>query len=942
MTRQQALLPRSSDLGAHFHRSDLQVHTPRDGAWKGQKAVSQAERAAYAKQFVAACREKGLHAVAITDHHDLLFAPIIRAAAQAECDEQGQLLPKEDRLVVFPGVELTLALGRQALLILDADFPEDRLPQVLHALAITPHDPDQGTLPDVQALEHIHSLAELHQKLNEHQWLRDRYIVLPNASDSGHKTIMRKGMQAEYKEMPCVGGYLDGALDKVGQGNKRIFAGDDAAWGNKRLAVFQTSDSRNATFEDLGRHSTWAKWTEPTAEALRQACLGQESRLSHDQPEMPTVFVSRIVVTNSKFLGPIDLHLNTQYNAIIGGRGTGKSTILDYMRWGLCDQAAQAEDDDLANPSLRRERLIENTLRSVEGQVEIHFSINEIQHVVRRSAATGEILLKVGGEDFVKSREEDIRTLLPVHAYSQKQLSSVALRVDELMRFVTSPIQRSLDTVDQQVTELAGKFRENYARLQRARDLEASEKKQRLAEKSFAEQAANLRNALTDLSPDDRAVLDAKPGVDRVREADRAAAQDLREVGTGVEELLGTIRRAIQNQETPTDLPDILTATALPLREARLNLLRHAERTVETLSARVQSDLEETSALHQAVASVNAAIGTFDATYEDVKQRSTAHQARLTELTEVDKKRKAAAELLAGHSRERQSLGDPEAAHRDMRDQLVRRYRERSQLLGDECARLTELSDGLLRASIRVGEGFDSAEQRFRGLIQGSSVRTGRIDDLFAALRNEQDPLATWEAVLNEVEQLGQLEAEAEHTSELTPVLSRLGFPLADQKRIRKQITADGWLDLALTPIRDTPQFEYQTKEEEFIPFSSASAGQQATALLRVLLSQAGMPLIIDQPEEDLDSQVIQGVVTQIWSAKRRRQLIFASHNANLVVNGDAELVVACDYRTVGDQSGGKISLQGAIDAPAVREEITRVMEGGEKAFKLRKERYGF
>lgn len=155
-------------------------------------------------------------------------------------------------------------------------------------------------------------------------------------------------------------------------------------------------------------------------------------------------------------------------------------------------------------------------------------------------------------------------------------------------------------------------------------------------------------------------------------------------------------------------------------------------------------------------------------------------------------------------------------------------------------------------------------------------------------------------------------------------------------------MTADGWLDLALTPIRDEPLFEYQPKESEFIAFSAASAGQQATALLRVLLAQTGVPLIIDQPEEDLDSQVVQDVVTRIWSAKQKRQLIFASHNANLVVNGDAELVIAFDYRKQGDQSGGQVKLEGAIDVPTVRDEITRVMEGGEKAFRLRKERYGF
>ncbi len=201
------------------------------------------------------------------------------------------------------GSSSTLGLARQALLILDADFPDDRLPAVLQALAITPHDPAKASLPDVKALDHISSLADLHKKLDEHDWLRGRYIVLPNASDSGHKSIMRKGMQAEYNDMPCVGGYLDGSIDKVGTGNLRIFAGEDAAWGNKSLAIFQTSDARSADFAKLGLPSTWVKWAEPTAEALRQACLGRQSRIAHVDPQVPTVFVSRLAVSNSKFLG---------------------------------------------------------------------------------------------------------------------------------------------------------------------------------------------------------------------------------------------------------------------------------------------------------------------------------------------------------------------------------------------------------------------------------------------------------------------------------------------------------------------------------------------------------------------------------------------------------------------------------------------------------------
>jgi type III restriction enzyme len=255
---------------------------------------------------------------------------------------------------------------------------------------------------------------------------------------------------------------------------------------------------------------------------------------------------------------------------------------------------------------------------------------------------------------------------------------------------------------------------------------------------------------------------------------------------------------------------------------------------------------------------------------------------------------------------------------------------------------LTGLSDGLLRAQMQQGHDTEDIETRFRALIAGSGVRSAKVETLFAALRKESDPISTWEKLLKELEGFLLRDSDAELTSEITPTLTRLGITLVDQKKILHKISPDGWLDLALTPIKDHPIFEYETKEGEFIPFDLASAGQQATALLCVLLAQDGMPLIIDQPEDDLDSQVIQDVVQRIWCAKCRRQLIFSSHNANLVVNGDAELVISCDYRSVGDQSGGRIKREGAIDMLTIRDEITRVMEGGEKAFRLRMDKYGF
>jgi chromosome segregation protein len=155
-------------------------------------------------------------------------------------------------------------------------------------------------------------------------------------------------------------------------------------------------------------------------------------------------------------------------------------------------------------------------------------------------------------------------------------------------------------------------------------------------------------------------------------------------------------------------------------------------------------------------------------------------------------------------------------------------------------------------------------------------------------------------------------------------------------------LSTTGWADFAVLKLEDVPKFEYRAREGDYINFEDASAGQQATALMFVLLNQDGPPLVIDQPEDDLDNHIIGDVVRELWAAKTRRQLIFASHNANLVVNGDAELVVCCDYRTAGDQSGGMIKTQGAIDIADVRTEIASVMEGGREAFTLRREKYGF
>jgi type III restriction enzyme len=371
--------------GTRFYNCDFQVHTPRDINWSGPKPVSDADRNSYAERFVLACREKGVNAVAVTDHHDLAFFPFIKAAAKNEVDDDGQPITDSEKLVVFPGIELTLSNPPcQVLLILDSNFPEDQFSRVLHKLSIEPSPLEAESTIETQPISAtvVNDLNDLHTKLDSIDVLKGKYILLPQISRKGHRPLLRKGFQEHYRNMQCVAGYVDGEIPSNDSGWCDIISGISREYGFKSVAVFQTSDNRKNTFEDLGSATTWVKWATPTAEALRQASLAKESRLSLTEPSLPQIFISKLSVTNSKFLGRVELELNQQYNAFIGGRGTGKSTLLEYLRWGLCDQIiGVGRYESESEIQRRRQVLIDKTLMPYSGEVRITASVNGIEHL---------------------------------------------------------------------------------------------------------------------------------------------------------------------------------------------------------------------------------------------------------------------------------------------------------------------------------------------------------------------------------------------------------------------------------------------------------------------------------------------------------------------------------------------------------------------------------
>ncbi len=132
---------------------------------------------------------------------------------------------------------------------------------------------------------------------------------------------------------------------------------------------------------------------------------------------------------------------------------------------------------------------------------------------------------------------------------------------------------------------------------------------------------------------------------------------------------------------------------------------------------------------------------------------------------------------------------------------------------------------------------------------------------------------------------------------------------------------------------------EIEVDDEFFIelggkPIQYGSPGERCSAMLPIVTLTSCVPLIIDQPEDNLDNRLVSKALFKILSRlKETRQIILATHNPNILVSGDAEQVLTL-------KSIGELEDYGCIDKPSIIENVIGLMEGGEKAFERRERKY--
>jgi hypothetical protein len=261
---------------------------------------------------------------------------------------------------------------------------------------------------------------------------------------------------------------------------------------------------------------------------------------------------------------------------------------------------------------------------------------------------------------------------------------------------------------------------------------------------------------------------------------------------------------------------------------------------------------------------------------------------------------------------------------------------------------LQEWDEVLSQEFLELERAAKSASRKLREQVKLAVVRNGNRQPLIDFL--ESNMTGRKDQIRRAVEQPNfSLRDFSEAVMEGSARLQRDFDISAAQAEGLGQLSLDTRLALAEIELQTTTDVSLNVAPESQGPdwkrLQELSKGQKATALLLLLLLDSTSPLIVDQPEDDLDNRfVTAGVVPRIRSAKKERQFVFATHNANIPVLGDAELIAVLSAN--GEAGAGQCQLDphtmGAIDTPEVKKLVEDLLEGGHTAFEARRNKYHF
>ncbi len=900
--------------GSRWWRVDLHSHSPASHDFGSEQNRKDKDWDAW----VGAATAAGLDAIAVTDHNTPEGIPGILAAAR-----------QRGTPVVFPGVELTVG-GIHLLCILDPSHGRDEFVALLGQLGIRPGafglSATTATTSIVDTLDALRAAGAVTIAAHVNG---PKGLIASLGGQERIKPLAHAGLLAvEVAPLPAE---PIGWLDPIGPEVQAWLNGSCTDVGRVVPAV-QSSDSHEAA--EAGQRFTWVKMTRPNLEGLRLALLdgtGSVRPASRANPGDPNSHAASVIesitVANAKYMGKpkaLMVTLNPWLNAVIGGRGTGKSTLVDLCRVTL---RREAELNGGAETSLRAafdkrmrvpQHRHEEGLLADDTLVEVVYRKDGERFVIswdRQGQATpvarldGDSRLPEGG---------DIRERFPVRIYSQKQLFDLARDPNALLAVI--------DATD----EVRGA---ELGRLQKEAEAKYL---------SLCASARSLRAQALELPTRQASLNDIRRKIDVLQRGGHAAtlneyrqrqrtdaewASVQKTVTQGLEDVQGAASSvAVAELEGADDSREEPARVALGRAHAAtksvlLGLQRAVQVAVADAKARVAAITggPDVLAWQEAVAASERAYKEVTVQLSDAGIANPNEYRELLQRAATLEEEVQNLERRQGEAVEREGEAAAELArHRALRSELTSR---RLRFAGGA-------SSALISVEIRGCAELGDVEPFLR-----DSLGIARYDDDHAALGERitvaGSPGAEW-SYANLDGALSQLRDVLGDPQKQWPTRDRR-FEAALRKLQPERLDR-----LALFSPEDSVDVSFRDPRDgakQWRKLSQGSPGQQTAALLAFVLGYGTEPIILDQPEDDLDNTLIYELLVQrLRESKLTRQIIVVTHNPNIVVHGDAEFVVSLESR--GGQT--QVCFAGGLQEEEARDEICRVMEGGREAFDTR------
>ncbi len=624
------------------------------------------------------------------------------------------------------------------------------------------------------------------------------------------------------------------------------------------------------------------------------------------QSEEPSHRIRSIEVT-SGFLEDLNLSFDRGLNCIIGPRGTGKSTVQEMVRFALNVMPGRKGD-----PVQKRvQSLIDTNLSG--GRVELTIETkDDLVYTISRSANEDPILVDSSGNTLPMSPQ--VAQIFRADIYSQNEIEYIAETPHYQLDLLDKFEEENLRAVRAKIGETVRALESNASAILPLADEQANLEGELIQLEGIRERLKGFSNEGGDSAPIVNQAHIKKASRDRETRIVADSASGLLSLAEEIQEIIDVIDSR-GTEEIPRDLKEgpngeivsrIQVATRSGVGEAK-NMLAKVVDLLKTTNQSVRGEIADLEKRHAAQ----------ELEFRKTLETQQQNQARSAERIKLEKQQN---ELLskAGRLEEVKTLIKKHVAQREIL--LARLSEERDRRFEIRQKVASHLNEQLL-PSIRVTVTQNADQEAFRRVLE-EALRGSRIQQRSVAgsISAAISPQELGEMVRQE-DQTGLQRATGINLKQAATVIKCLAPP--DQLMTLEVVDSE---DLPLIELCDNDVYKAS---------SELSTGQKCTAILPILMLESANPLMIDQPEDNLDnSYVFESIVTSVRNVKTRRQLIFVTHNPNIPVLGEAELVLVMQ----SNGHSGAVKMCGGVDD--CRDEIINLLEGGKDAFRLRGERY--